>query len=125
MITTLGLNSIRDNWAGVTATYPKSLQLGDGTTAPALGDTTLSGSTNTSSITIDSYDKESNGSVTAVKTLGTTQENGTTWTEVGLFDGTTGTGTDNMFARKLITGFAKTGSFVWRIEYKKTFSNKT
>ena len=126
MIVTKGLISIRSNWSDSTQTYPKSIQLGGGTTAPALGDTALSGSATTSGaeITVDSYDKEANGSVTVVKTLGTTQGNGT-HTEIALFDGTDGNTTDNLLARKLITSFTKDANFIFREEYKITFSNKT
>ena len=126
MIVNGGRNSIRNNWAGDTATYPKSIQLGGGTTAPALGDTTLSGSATTSGseITVDSYDKEAVGSVTIINTLGTTEGN-STHTEIALFDDTVGTGTDTLLARKLITGFTKTDSFVFSEEYKITWSNKT
>lgn len=127
MIVTTGLNDIRNNFDGSSSrVYPQSIQLGDGTTAPALGDTALSGSATTSGseITIDTYDKTANGSITYTKTLGTTQGNDT-HTEIALFDGTTGSGTDNLIARKLITSFTKTTSFVYRLEYKIDFSNKT
>ena len=127
MIVTTGLNSIRSNWdGGGTQTYPQSLQLGDGTTAPALGNTALSGSATTtgSEIVGLTYDKDASGSITITKTLGTTEGN-STHKEIALFDGTTGSGTDNLLGRKLITNFTKTTSFVYRLEYKVSFSNKT
>ena len=126
VVTNVGLNVIRDVLGGISTDYAKGIQLGDGTTTPVAGDTTLSGSATTSGgeVRVDSASGDTTGAVTLVLTLGTNEGNAE-HKEVGVFDGTTGTGTDNLIARKIFTPFTKTSSFVYRIEYRFTFTRKT
>ena len=116
---TEGLNRIRDWLAGDAPTAPTRLATGTGTTGTVLGTTGMG--TQLDSQNIQSFDKEGDGQITFVRTLGiTATENGEAITEVGIDNGTN----DALFLRQTGTAINKSTSNIVRIECQVTIENK-
>lgn len=97
-VTNVGLNILRDMLGG-TGFRPTHIAVGSGTTAPAASDTSLQ--TEIFRQKIDRRIPESS-KMTFQILLGTADQNGNTFREVGLFEGTSTQGGNKLLARSLL-----------------------
>lgn len=107
-VTNIGLNVLRDMLAG-TGFRPTHIAIGSGTNAPGAGDSALQ--TEFYRQKIDRRIPEPS-KMTFQIILGTGDQNGQTFREVGIFEGTSTSGGNKLIARSLLSPvIAKTSSF--------------
>lgn len=119
LVVTLAETAMAQMAVGAANSALNYIELGDPSptaTPPQLGDTTLEQSTGQRK----AVSLTQNGNlVTAEVTFGTSEANGPTYTEAGLFTGPFAGGI--MFARKTFSGILKTAAFELRITWLVTF----
>ena len=118
MITNNGLELIAD-LVESSGTHPTHLAVGTGTTTPVATDTTLE--TETGRYALDATVKAGARKVRYRYELDTTEENGNTLTEVGVFNaGAAG----DILNRTTYTGIAKDNTFALRMEVELEFKRE-
>ncbi len=118
MIPTVGLNLIRSMLVGDGTAKPSHMAVGTGAVAPAAGDTALGAETNRNSLAAQS--KPTDGILEYIMTLASTEGNGNTLTECGIFNAAAA---GSMLERSTHTGFAKTNAFSVKYIIRQTISN--
>jgi len=104
-----GLELIAEFIANNAPSPPQSLEFGTGTSPTVPTDSTLETPTGGGPHVIESRARLGIGQTALAVTLGlTSPENGKSITEAGVFDGTSGSGTDKMYARRSGVPFNKT-----------------
>ena len=116
VFTNVGKNKIRDWFAGDSPTVPLGMGIGTGTTAPLVTDTALETETSREAFEGGYPLKPANYEVVFQREIDTSEENGNTLTEIGLFDNATSGG--NMFCRQVFDGIAKTSDFSLKMNIK-------
>lgn len=112
MIVNAGLNQTRNWMAGDSINHPDYIAVGTGTTAPQPTDTALQNEI----VRNDATEiKGAAGIVTYQITIGTTQGNGNTITESGVFDQASG---GTMTLRSVFSGIDKTSDIEVKIEHE-------
>ena len=104
---TSGLNKIRDFMINSNTVSPGFIGVGDGTTTVAAGNTALVNETLGTTSRPSSTGQHGDYGVSHTAVYDTTELNGTTLTELGLFDSSSGT---VMFVRKTHPDFTKRAS---------------
>lgn len=115
-----GLDLIRDWLAGDTVDDPTHIAVGTGTATPLVTDTALV--TEVLREVFSQVSKGTTGKVTFEMTLATTEANGNTLTEVGIFNAASA---GDLLARVVFPGIAKTSSFELKIEVEITIQRKS
>ena len=121
VVTNVGKNIIRDWLAGDGPTEPLGIAVGTGTTPALATDTALETETSREAFESGYPLKPANYEVTYQREIDTSEENGNTLTEIGLFDSTSFE-TGNLICRQVFDGIPKTVDFGLKMNIKLTVS---
>jgi hypothetical protein len=118
VLTNVGKNIIRNWLAGDGPTEPLGIAVGTGTNPALATDTTLQTETSREAFESGYPLKPANYEVLFQREIDTSEENGNTLTEIGLFDNATSGG--NLICRQVFTSIAKTSDFSLKMNIKLT-----
>lgn len=116
-MTTILLNDIRDLVQTQLQTLLTHGAVGDGATAPTVGDTVLDNETYR--VAIDSVDTTTPGELVVTVIIGFTFNNGNTVAEVGLFDAVAA---GELKERSLVTSIAKVSTLQLYLDFTFTWT---
>ena len=120
VLTNVGKNIIRNWLAGDGPTEPLGIAVGTGTTPALATDTALETETSREAFESGYPLKPANYEVIFQREIDTSEENGNTLTEIGLFDNATSGG--NLICRQVFTGIPKTVDFSLKMNIDLTVS---